>query len=71
MVSVIGVVGLASLCVLVGIGVYKITKSGKLKEMERKAEKGEALESVWIGRTKIPFSAMRRTRPIIENETAP
>lgn len=70
-VSMIGVVGLVLLCLLVGIGVYKkITKSGKMKEMEMNAENGEVLESVWIGRTKIPFSTMRRTQPLIENETA-
>lgn len=48
-VSMIGVVRLALLCLLVGIGFYKkITKSGKLKEMEIKAENGEVSESVCI-----------------------
>ncbi|KAJ0989295.1 hypothetical protein J5N97_007651 [Dioscorea zingiberensis] len=70
-VSVIGVIGLGLLCTLVGIVVYRITKIGKMKEMEMKAENSETLESVWIGGSKIPSASLRRTQPIIENETAP
>nr|CAD1834119.1 unnamed protein product [Ananas comosus var. bracteatus] len=65
-----GVVGIAVLGVAV-VGVTKLVKKRKLDKMVRRSEEGQVLENVWVGGSKMPSAAMRRTEPVIESEEAP
>lgn len=62
---VIGVFGVA-LVLVVGRMVLGICNSKRACEMEREAEEGEILESVMVGRSKMPIAMVTRTHPILE-----
>lgn len=53
------------------LAVVKVVKKKKLEEMERKSENSEALNTIWIGRSKIPSATMIRTPPVLENAYVP
>ncbi|RWR96503.1 hypothetical protein CKAN_02589300 [Cinnamomum micranthum f. kanehirae] len=67
---VCGVVG-SALVGLIGVAVIKFVKQKKIQEMERQAEEGEALESVWVGGSRMPKATAIRTQTVLENENAP
>ncbi|WMV43978.1 hypothetical protein MTR67_037363 [Solanum verrucosum] len=67
---VIGLLGVG-LVALVGRMVLGIYKSKKTCEMEREAEEGEILESVIVGRSKMPVAMVTRTHPILEGPSFP
>ncbi|XP_058092359.1 uncharacterized protein LOC131238770 [Magnolia sinica] len=56
---------------LVGMAIFKSVKRKKMVEMERKAQEGESLGSVWIGGSRMPSATFIRTQPTLENENAP
>lgn len=65
-----GVIGLV-LVGLIGVAVFKVVKKQKIQEMERQADEGEALESVWVGGSRMPSATAVRTQPVLENDNAP
>ncbi|KAF3638737.1 putative endoglucanase-like [Capsicum annuum] len=67
---VIGLFGVV-LVVVVGRMVLGIFKSKKTCEMEREAEEGEFLESVVVGRSKMPVAMVTRTHPVLEGPRFP
>lgn len=67
---VIGLFGVA-LVAVVGRMVLGIFKSKKTCEMEREAEEGEILESVMVGRSKMPVAMVTRTHPVLEGPCFP
>ncbi|XP_072980136.1 uncharacterized protein [Typha angustifolia] len=66
----VGAVGLILVC-LVGFGIFRLRRDRKMVSMQSKAEEGEALEIMWIGRSKMPSAVMVRTQPLIEDGGAP
>nr|XP_016449327.1 PREDICTED: uncharacterized protein LOC107774345 [Nicotiana tabacum] len=67
---VIGLLGLA-LVAAVGKMVLGIFKAKKTCEMEREAEEGEFLETVVVGKSKMPIAMVTRTHPVIEGPCFP
>lgn len=65
-----GVVGLI-LIFVVAIAVYKWIKGKRIKQMERQTETGEGLDSIWIGRSRMPSASGIRTQPVLENSYLP
>ncbi|KAJ8444743.1 hypothetical protein Cgig2_030417 [Carnegiea gigantea] len=66
--------GLAALGLLVLISVvcYTTFASGKIKKMERRAEKSESLGTIWIGNSRMPSASMTRTQASnLENDSTP
>ncbi|XP_022859356.1 uncharacterized protein LOC111380110 [Olea europaea var. sylvestris] len=61
-----GIVGLILLLVVV-IMVYKLIKGGKIKKMERQSERNEVLDTIWIGRSRMPSASGIRTQPELES----
>ncbi|KAL1546369.1 hypothetical protein AAHA92_22973 [Salvia divinorum] len=63
---VLGILGvfLVVLCVL-------MWKRKKMRGMEEEAERSEELETVWIGRSRMPFASGIRTQPVLENSYRP
>ncbi|KAJ0111233.1 hypothetical protein Patl1_00545 [Pistacia atlantica] len=49
----------------------RVVKKRKMKKMEGEADKGVALDTTWIGRSKMPSASMVRTQPALEQEYAP
>ena len=65
-----GFAGLVMVAVAV-LAIVKVVKTKKLEEMERKSENSEALNSILIGRSKVPTATMIRTQPVLENAYVP
>ncbi|CAA2934959.1 uncharacterized protein LOC111380110 [Olea europaea subsp. europaea] len=65
-----GIVGLILLLVVV-IMVYKLIKGGKIKKMERQSERNEVLDTIWIGRSRMPSASGIRTQPELESSYIP
>ncbi|KAA8520906.1 hypothetical protein F0562_011579 [Nyssa sinensis] len=63
---VLGFVGLILVSVA-GAVLVKLLKAKKIHEMERQADKGVVLETIWIGRVKMPSATVTRTHPVLEN----
>ncbi|KAL6982030.1 hypothetical protein U1Q18_023647 [Sarracenia purpurea var. burkii] len=63
----VGVVGL----VLVWVVICKFVKWRRIGKMQRQSERGEALGSTWVGRSKMPSATWIRTQPVLENDYAP
>lgn len=63
---VLGILGLflVVLCVLTW-------KRKKMRGMEEETERSEELETVWIGRSRMPFASGIRTQPVLENSYLP
>lgn len=66
----VGVVGLV-LVILIGVLISKVVRGKKMGKMERQSEKSEALDTIWVGRSKMPSATGIRTQPVLENEYAP
>lgn len=60
-----GLLGLVLLGV-VGVIIFTLVGRRRLRKMEREAEQGETLGSIWIGRSKMPSAARVRTQPALE-----
>lgn len=56
---------------LLGFLTYKTVKRRRIGKMERQSERNEALETTWIGRSRMPSATGIRTLPAIENEYVP
>ncbi|KAK4382962.1 hypothetical protein Sango_2821600 [Sesamum angolense] len=65
-----GVVGLVLLLVI-GILAYRWIKGKRIKKMERSSERSEGLDTIWVGRSRMPFASGIRTQPAIENSYLP
>ncbi|KAK9743118.1 hypothetical protein RND81_03G218700 [Saponaria officinalis] len=50
---------------------YKAFRVRKILRMERKAEKSEALDTIWVRTSKMPSASVTRTRAMLENDFAP
>ncbi|KAH6813210.1 hypothetical protein C2S51_022228 [Perilla frutescens var. frutescens] len=61
------VVGLMWLVVVVVFG----CKRKKMKKMERESERCEGLDTIWIGRSRMPCASGIRTQPVLENSYLP
>ncbi|GAV72435.1 DUF1191 domain-containing protein [Cephalotus follicularis] len=59
------------LLVLLGITTYKLVRRKKLRNMETESDKGLAFDTMYIGRSKMPYASMTRTQPAIEHEYVP
>ncbi|OIT31330.1 PREDICTED: uncharacterized protein LOC109208836 [Nicotiana attenuata] len=66
----VGVVGLI-LLIFIGILVYKCVRLKRRKKMERQSEKSEALDTVWVGNSRMPSASGIRTQPVLENSYVP
>ncbi|XP_058226166.1 uncharacterized protein LOC131334881 [Rhododendron vialii] len=66
----LGILGMIMVALL-GFLTYKIVKRSRMGKMERQSERNEALETTWIGRSKMPSATGIRTQPTIENEYVP
>ncbi|KAK7275297.1 hypothetical protein RIF29_16409 [Crotalaria pallida] len=67
---VIGFVGLVML-VLISITIVKMAKRRRIRKMEKSSERGVALDTFWIGETKLPSASTMRTQPVLENDVVP
>ncbi|KAJ8764926.1 hypothetical protein K2173_010391 [Erythroxylum novogranatense] len=59
--------GVLTLAGYLGLLSIKVLKTKKIQVMERQAEEDLALETVWVGRSKMPSANVTRTQPILEN----
>ncbi|XAR63001.1 hypothetical protein NMG60_11022781 [Bertholletia excelsa] len=66
----VGIGGLALLSLVVVL-VYKFVRRKKMKEMEKEADRGEALETMWVGEYRMPSASPIRTQPVLENDRVP
>ncbi|CAI9101188.1 OLC1v1038450C1 [Oldenlandia corymbosa var. corymbosa] len=57
--------------VVFGIVLYKFIRVRKIGKMERQSEKGEALDTIWIGSSRMPSASGIRTQPVLENSYLP
>ncbi|KAI3449239.1 hypothetical protein Pfo_005904 [Paulownia fortunei] len=64
------VVGLV-LLVVIGIVAYKWIKGKRIRKMERQSERSEGLDTIWIGRSRMPSASGIRTQPVLENSYVP
>ncbi|XAR70220.1 hypothetical protein NMG60_11027005 [Bertholletia excelsa] len=62
----LGFVGLVAVG-FVGAVATKFVRRKRVNEMEREADDGEGLETVWIGSSKMPSATFIRTHPVLEN----
>ncbi|KAL8550891.1 hypothetical protein ACS0TY_000101 [Phlomoides rotata] len=65
-----GVVGLM-LVLVIGIVGYKWITREKMKKMERESERSEVLDTIWIGRSRMPSASGIRTQPVFESSYLP
>ncbi|KAL8534548.1 hypothetical protein ACS0TY_010529 [Phlomoides rotata] len=65
-----GVVGLM-LVYVIGIVGYKWITREKMKKMERESERSEVLDTIWIGRSRMPSASGIRTQPVFESSYLP
>lgn len=65
-----GVVGLM-IVLVIGIVGYKWITRIKMKKMERESERSEALDTIWIGRSRMPYASGIRTQPVLESSYLP
>ncbi|KAI3444460.1 hypothetical protein Pfo_001125 [Paulownia fortunei] len=65
-----GVVGLVLLVVL-GIVAYKLFIWKKIRKLERQSERSEALDTIWVGNSRMPSASGIRTQPALENSYVP
>ncbi|KAL6498827.1 hypothetical protein OROGR_028374 [Orobanche gracilis] len=72
---IVGVLGGFMLMVLVFVacvvGYDKWVKWNRIKKMDRMSDTNVALDTIWIGRSKMPFGDGTRTQPDIENRYVP
>uniref|UniRef100_A0A5B7CC26 Non-specific serine/threonine protein kinase n=1 Tax=Davidia involucrata TaxID=16924 RepID=A0A5B7CC26_DAVIN len=66
----VGVVGLV-LVALVGVLIYKLVRRKRIGKMEKQSERSEALETMWVGMSKMPSATGIRTQPMLENDYIP
>ncbi|XP_050213616.1 uncharacterized protein LOC126665009 [Mercurialis annua] len=69
--SVLGGVLLLVLLSFLVLWGQKLKEKKKMKQMERAADVGEALQMTSIGETKAPSAMVTRTQPTLENEYVP
>ena len=61
-----------SLVGLVLMVVLRLVRRKNIKDMEKVSERGESFDTVWIGKSRLPSSAlMVRTKPTLENSYLP
>ncbi|KAK9757864.1 hypothetical protein RND81_01G191400 [Saponaria officinalis] len=67
------IVGIMALILLISgcVICYKTIRLMKIAKMERKAEKSESLNTMWIGTSKMPLAHVTRTQAVLENDLAP
>ncbi|KZV57667.1 hypothetical protein F511_03127 [Dorcoceras hygrometricum] len=65
-----GIVGLTLLLVL-GFLAYKYFKNQRIRTMERQSERSEVLDTIWIGRSRMPSASRIRTQPVLEKSYIP
>ncbi|CAK9165821.1 unnamed protein product [Ilex paraguariensis] len=66
----VGVLGLV-LIGFAGILTYKLVSRKRLGQMGRESERSEALDTVWVGRSRMPSASGMRTQPVLENDYVP
>ncbi|KAK4379188.1 hypothetical protein RND71_001050 [Anisodus tanguticus] len=66
----VGIVGLI-LLIMMGIFICKCVRLKKRENMERRTEKSEALDTVWVGNSRMPSASGIRTQPVLENSYVP
>lgn len=66
-------VGCGGLVLLVGLGLvfYKWFRMRRVRKMEKESDRSEALESIWIGPSRMPSASGIRTTPYIEHNYVP
>ncbi|KAL8114079.1 hypothetical protein AgCh_021095 [Apium graveolens] len=64
-------IGLLFMGILVGILLCNCARKKKVKSMQLQSKRSEALDSVWVGRSKMPTAGGIRTQPILENDYLP
>ncbi|KAK6142745.1 hypothetical protein DH2020_023093 [Rehmannia glutinosa] len=67
---VVGVLVLVLIVVVCIVG-YKWIKRKRIKKMERMSERSVGLDTIWIGRSRMPSAAGIRTQPVLENSFVP
>ncbi|XP_073151114.1 uncharacterized protein [Henckelia pumila] len=65
-----GIVVLVLLLVL-GFLAYKYFKKQRIRKMERQSERSEVLDTIWIGRSRMPSASRIRTQPVLEKSYIP
>ncbi|KAF8107126.1 hypothetical protein N665_0126s0044 [Sinapis alba] len=60
------IIGVSVLLALVVVGVVKLVRKKRFKEMERESEKSEMVGNIWIGQSRMPAATMVRTQPCLE-----
>ena len=64
-------IGVLFFAILAGILLCNFARRKEVKSMQRQAEQSEALETVWVGGTKMPAAGRIRTQPVLENDFLP
>lgn len=62
----IGFVGMVLVC-YVGVVLYQLSTTKKVRVMERETDEGELFRTVWVGGSKMPSATVTRTQPVLEN----
>ncbi|XP_073039059.1 uncharacterized protein [Primulina eburnea] len=65
-----GIVGLVLLLVL-GVLAYKYLQKQRIRKMEIQSERSEVLDTIWIGRSRMPSASRIRTQPVLEKSYIP
>lgn len=50
-----------------GIASMKVVKAKKIQVMERQADEDLVLDTIWVGRSKMPSATVTRTQPMLED----
>ncbi|KAK1376164.1 Lipoprotein signal peptidase [Heracleum sosnowskyi] len=64
-------IGVLFLGILVWILVRNFGRKKKVKSMQMQSERSEALDTVWVGTSKMPSAGGIRTQPVLENDYLP
>lgn len=59
------------LLILVGVAIFKVVRRKMIRKMESESEKAVPLDTIWIGRSRMPSASMIRTQPALEQEYVP
>lgn len=60
------IIGISVLLFVVIVGVVKLVRKKRFREMERESEKSEMVGNIWIGQSRMPAATMVRTQPCLE-----
>ncbi|XP_057969293.1 uncharacterized protein LOC131158437 [Malania oleifera] len=67
----LGCSGAVILVGVVGLVIFRLSKTQRIEEMEKQADEEVALAMMWIGSSKMPSATLTRTQPVLESGHVP